>query len=492
MKILLVAMPNVIIGFDKSARFPNLGLNSLAGNVSGHEVKVVDLILSRGDIRNFVFEIISDYEPEVVGFTAMSFQYRTALELAKFIKGINSKIFTVLGGYHATLEYKKIAKKDDSKYFDVLVRGEGEATFSELIDSISSGGDFSRIRGLSFKRNGEYVHNERRGILPLENVNLPDRGARILKRGFYAYNLPADVIETSRGCTFDCAFCSITRMYGRTFRRYSMDRIMKDIKDVRRRGAKAIFIVDDNITLDLRHFEKFCDMVIRNRLNDIHYIVQASVRGISSSRRLVKKMSQANFSTVFLGIESFSTGSLEFLNKNPEIIEQAERAVSYLKEEKIIVLGGFILGNPDEKEEDFWSTYEIARKLKIDGPFFFIITPYVGTKVRDKLEEEGLITNLFDFSRYTGTKANVRTRFLSKERMDELLFRMYRKYEDLDYIKFNLIRKRYPLFFYKRLAVEFFPFVVNRLIQTLNMAGRSPFELSKERDRRRRRRWLLE
>ncbi|MFQ6618135.1 MAG: B12-binding domain-containing radical SAM protein, partial [Fidelibacterota bacterium] len=160
MKILLVAMPNVIIGFDKSARFPNLGLNSLAGNVSGHEVKVVDLILSRGDIRNFVFEIISDYEPEVVGFTAMSFQYRTALELAKFIKGINSKIFTVLGGYHASLEYKIISKKDDSKYFDVLVRGEGEATFSELIDSISSGGDFSRIRGLSFKRNGEYVHNE--------------------------------------------------------------------------------------------------------------------------------------------------------------------------------------------------------------------------------------------------------------------------------------------------------------------------------------------
>ncbi len=86
---------------------------------------------------------------------------------------------------------------------------------------------------------------------------------------------PIDVVETSRGCTFDCSFCSIIEMRGRNFHTWSIERVLRDITDARARGARAIFIVDDNITLNVARFEALCRAIVDAGLNDIDYIVQA-------------------------------------------------------------------------------------------------------------------------------------------------------------------------------------------------------------------------
>ena len=103
-----------------------------------------------------------------------------------------------------------------------------------------------------------------------DEMRLPNRAARVLD-GYTMLGRQVDVIETSRGCTFDCSFCSIIEMRGRNFHTYSFDRVIADIRDARDHGARAIFIVDDNITLNIHRFEALCHAIIDAGLNDIAY-----------------------------------------------------------------------------------------------------------------------------------------------------------------------------------------------------------------------------
>src|SRR5690606_9967647 len=121
-------------------------------------------------------------------------------------------------------------------------------------------------------------------------------------------------VETSRGCTFDCSFCSIIEMRGRNFHPYPIERVMADIADARRRGARAIFLVDDNITLDVGRFEEICRAIIRSGFQDVEYHVQAMTAPLAAhGAALAPLMKKAGFRYVFLGIENILDEDLAFL-----------------------------------------------------------------------------------------------------------------------------------------------------------------------------------
>ena len=123
-----------------------------------------------------------------------------------------------------------------------------------------------------------------------------------------------DVVETSRGCTYDCSFCSIIEMRGRNFHVYPIERVLADIADARRRGARAIFLVDDNITLDVHRFESLCKAIVDAGLNDIEYMVQAMTSPLAQhGETLAPLMKRAGFRYVFLGIENILESDLDFL-----------------------------------------------------------------------------------------------------------------------------------------------------------------------------------
>ena len=127
--------------------------------------------------------------------------------------------------------------------------------------------------------------------------------------GYTMMGRAVDVVETSRGCTFDCGFCSIIEMRGRNFHTYAFDRVLADIRDARDHGARAIFIVDDNISLNIRRFEALCQAIIDAGLNDIVYTVQAMTSPIAMhGETLAPLMRQAGFRYVFLGIENILRG----------------------------------------------------------------------------------------------------------------------------------------------------------------------------------------
>jgi anaerobic magnesium-protoporphyrin IX monomethyl ester cyclase len=440
-------MPNSIWAWHLYQVLPNIGLASIAGNVlEEYEVDVADLVLVRSNFRSFIETRITKHAPDIVGLSAMSFSANTALFIAKFIKHLDPEIQITLGGYHATTMAEEFSQLESSN-LDFIIRGEGESTFNELLQALEYDKDLHGIKGLSFKKNGKMVHNPRGTLEDLTKLKLPRRSARILTKGFHSMGLKADVVESSRGCVNNCDFCSMTYMYGRNFRKYRIDRVLDDIEVCKKNGVKAIMFADDNITLDSKHLALLCEGIIEKDMNNIHYIVQASVKGLYNKPSLLKKMVKANFKLIFLGIENPNPKTLRIIGKNVRnIAEKAESIISYLQTQKVLTAGGFILGNPEDTTEDFLNVVKYAKKVKIDIPIFQFLTPFPKTKIREKLLEKNLIFNTDDYSNYDTLTPNVKTHHLTRKEIVILRERMWDEFLTPDWFLNNGINiaRLYP------------------------------------------------
>ena len=257
--ILLLSMPD---SFEHTPtltiRMPNGALASLAGNVDPHHrVAIADLILAQSSVRQTIERLVADICPDVVGLSVMTFQRSTARRIIALVRSLAPKVRIVVGGYDPSLAPE--AWTDPDIGVDAIVRGEGDITFRELIRAFEGRQPLSSVAGLLFRDGDTFRSTAPRAVTHLDagEVRPPNRAARVLS-GYTMMGRPIDVIETSRGCTFDCSFCSIIEMRGRNFHRFPIERVIDDIRDAEARGARSIFIVDDNITLDVERFEELC------------------------------------------------------------------------------------------------------------------------------------------------------------------------------------------------------------------------------------------
>jgi len=449
MRILLLAMPDTAASLDRVMKFPNLGLCSLAAQVPGHEVRVLDLVLRPRGVRRRVLAEVATFAPDVVGYSAMSFQYATARALAAAVRAVAPHVVQVLGGYHATVLADVVAERDGG-LFDFIVRGEGEPAFRELVDALAGGGpDLARMPGLSWRTHDGYRHNPDGSLLTLDSLPLPRREARAWGGAFY-FDRSFDVAETSRGCPLPCTFCSIRRMYGRTFRRFPIARVMADLHGLAARAVRGVFFVDDNITIDVPRFKELCEEIARQGLDQLRYIVQASVHGIAKDPTLAPAMARAGFDTVFMGIENAEDANVEALDiraKRGKAEDETPRAVRLLQENGIKAVGGFIVGNPDDDRTAIRRTFRYARRLGLDFPIVQCLTPYPRTEMRAALLAEGLVTNPDDLSRYNGYMANVRTRHLSSGQLARaMLWESIRLYFDAHAARRSRFLRDFPDF----------------------------------------------
>jgi len=405
---------------------PSIALATIAAQIDNHDVRVADMIVWRKRSVERYLKLLREFRPDVVGFTSMTFQYDTALKFAYITIKFSSDIRTVLGGYHATLFHLQLAESQDNRYWDFLVRGEGDFSFGELLDCLESDGTgLDKVLGLSYKEDGKFRHNPPRPLEDLARIRIPARDKRVAK-GFHMYFRRADVIETSRGCLHLCNFCSIREMYGRSFRVFPLERVLADIEDAYRRGARHIFCTDDNITLDMERFEALCDGVIGLKLKNLVFTTQASPVGFAQRPGIAKKMVQAGFVSIFLGIENAATKNLRILKK-PNTLELIRKGVAALQKENIVVIAGIINGLPQDDEESIRENYEFVRSLGITSVMDQLLTPYPRTPLRDDMLREHRVRNLSDFRWYDGYFSNVRTDFLSPEQLNFVRWRIRRE-----------------------------------------------------------------
>ncbi|MFQ5957212.1 MAG: B12-binding domain-containing radical SAM protein, partial [Candidatus Brocadiales bacterium] len=447
-------------------------------NLDGHEVRIGDLILNREGLKQNITQLINDYKPDVVGTSAMSFQFATAKRIATLVKSIRKETVTVLGGYHATLLYDELCVSDDCKPFDYILRGEGESSFAELLDALQGKRGLDTVMGLSYRNGNGFIHNPHRPAEDLEELKLPDRTKRLWTgNSFNGYIL--DIIETSRGCTMPCNFCCMEKMYGKSFRAYSIPRVIEDIGNCKKLGTGYIIFSDDNICLDIKRFEDLCDAIIAAGHNDIGYIVQASSSGIATSEKLAEKMARAGFKIVFLGIENVAEENLRRLKKG-NIVNSTRVAVKKLHENDMLVTGGIILGNPEDKEEAIAKNYSFLQELDIDFYADQILTPYPRTPIRDEMLQMDLITNKDNFRRYNTFWANVRTNYLSPDEIQFLRWKYNKLYAD-NMLATKTFRRNSPLAY---LMINYFWRPLQRVSNFLfgkNLTERENYEMDMQR-----------
>ena len=341
-------------------------------------------------------------QPDVVGLSIMTFQRKTARKVIALVKALLPSATVVVGGYDPSLAPE--AYTDPGSGVDVIVHGEGDITFRELVRALEAGRSPAGV-------DGPVVPGRRRGscatlLGPSPGSSPETCGCRIgphaCSQGYTMMGRSVDVVETSRGCTYDCSFCSIIEMRGRNFHTWGLDRVIADIADARARGAGVIFLVDDNITLNVPRFRALCRGITDAGLNDIDFIVQGMTSAmLAGGDDLAREMRAAGFRYVFLGIENVLDADLRFLRagaKNAQrqggrtVGSASTQAIELLHRHGMFVVGGLIVGNPGDTRESVEANLAFARTY-VDWPYIQHPTPYPGTPMTRDFRDAGLIVN---------------------------------------------------------------------------------------------------
>ena len=317
MRILLLSMPDSFEHTPTIAiRMPNGALASLAGNLDPHhDVAIADLVLAQSSVRQTVEDLMARHRPDLVGLSVMTFQRATARRVIALIRSLNPAVRIVVGGYDPSLAPDAWVHPDLG--VDAIVRGEGDVTFRELVRAMGE-----RTAALRHPRSAcsataassaATPHREA-ARLDRGDIRPPNRAARVLVR------LHADGAARSTSWKPRAAAPSIaasvrsSRCAAATFSASRSTRVIDDIRDAQARGARSIFLVDDNITLDVERFESLCHAIIDAGLNRLDYLVQGMTAPIAArGATLAPLMRRAGFRYVFLGIENVLDEDLVFL-----------------------------------------------------------------------------------------------------------------------------------------------------------------------------------
>ncbi len=429
MKILLIN-PGYQKVYGKSRgiapSLPSLGLAYLAAvlDTNKHVVKIVD---TQGVDENAIRQTIIREEPELVGIIALTPVIYEAFNVARIVKEISDKIWVVIGGPHPTVMPEESIQ---NPYIDFVVRGEGEETLLELVNSLGSGKEPDNIRGITLKKDGGIVQNPGRdSIKDLDSLPFPayhllpmsSYSSVQTKRGRFA------LILTSRGCPYQCVYCN-KKIFGNKFRVRSPENILAEIEFlIENYAIREFHIVDDIFTLDKKRVETFCDLIQERHL-DISWKCPNGVRVDSVTKELLAKMKEAGCYSVSFGIESGNQRILDNIKKRI-ILEQSKNAVQWAKQAGIFTICFFMFGNLGEDRETMEETIEFAKSLGADVAQFMILVPYPGTEVRQIMEAEGRIftDNWEEYGNLAG-KAIFEHGKLTKPLMEDMFKKAYRHF----------------------------------------------------------------
>jgi anaerobic magnesium-protoporphyrin IX monomethyl ester cyclase len=301
-----------------------------------------------------------------------------------FLKKIKSKINckVIAFGQHPTVNPKDTLKDG---VIDICIRGEIEDIINTVIKNISNKNILKKIKGVCFN---EYISKNKNLIKNLDNLPIPTINKNKLYFNPLIVHEPYTTMLITRGCPFSCTFCTVPTIYGKTFRKKSIEKVIYEIKQILNQGYKEIFIRDENLTLDKKYLMKLCKEIIKNKLK-FYWICNSRVDTVD--KKLINLMKQAGCHLIKFGVESSNQKVLDNLKKGITK-KQIEYAFKICNELKIETMGHFMIGNPDETIKDIHNTIEFAIKLDPTYASFDILIHYPKTSVKksnlSKLELE--------------------------------------------------------------------------------------------------------
>jgi len=408
MRVLLIDPPFKRFTGFVSFYFP-VGLAYLAASAreDGHEVAIFDvdavvkgtdidfsdeygrLELYRQGLNNpshtvwsEITHVLEEFRPDVVGVTAMTTKFGSVLRTVDLIKEYRRDIPVVVGGPHATLLPDQTLK---SQSIDMVVRGEGEITFRALLKALERKGGLEGIEGVSFRMNGQIVHNVARPFAAdLDQISFPARDLLRDQKNYSSEDM--GVVMASRGCPFNCSYCC--HVWERKVRFRSTDNIVEEIKRVRNRyGTTQFEFKDDSFTVNKQRTLQLCERLVAEKLG-INW--GCSTRVNLLDEELVERMKAAGCNAVKVGIETGSERILKETDKGVTF-EQMRRAAALLNKHGLFWSGYFMMGLSMETVEDIRQTYDFMKELNPYYAGLGVYNPFPKTVLFDQGVRMGLL-----------------------------------------------------------------------------------------------------
>ena len=325
-----------------------------------------------------VREQIERFSPDIVGITVLTGTYKSAENVGRIAKEVNKDIIVVVGGTHPTVMPEETIQ---NKYFDYVVRGEGEYTFLELVNDKP----IENINGLTYiNKKGEIVNNpDREFIKALDSIPFPGRDLYINDTEHMDYGY----VMTGRGCPFECTFCASKKVWKKQTRYRSPENVVEEVEHVHKKyGTTFFYFVDDTFTLMKNRTEKICELLLEKNLG-ITWICDTRVDTIDEE--LLSLMKKSGCVRLKLGVE---TGCERLLAETKKGInkDQIRRAIALTKKVGLETTTYLMIGMPTETEEEMQETLDFARELECDYYSLSILAPYPGTEIYDDIIEGGI------------------------------------------------------------------------------------------------------
>jgi len=345
------------------AIFPPVGLEYIAAALAQHVEKIsfIDLRLP-GPLRD-PYQLSFFIEKEIdLLCISINWEYHFR-EVCQLVNTLPHKVFTVIGGKQATDYAEEIF--ETCLGVDVIVRGEGEETIVE----IAQGKNLESIKGISYRSGDLLVHNPNRSLPEVDEYRFPDRGLRpqpyhMNLGGFALRAEEFDIILTSRGCPYNCKFCTFNLNplgQKRSYSARSIDSVMTELREV---SAGIVLIADENFFLSPQRAKRICERIVDEGIQK-RFLVQARIE-IFEHPDVLEAAARAGIKIFLLGIESPHDHILEQLNKGFDTAK-IRTAFQTLRKFPFYYHGYFIYGNVNETEQEMLQIPVFAKELGLDS-----------------------------------------------------------------------------------------------------------------------------
>lgn len=378
----------------KASRFEPLGLCTLSGYLKskGHRTVIFQQFSQSNEE---VVRRILEFEPDVVGFSCLDVNLAGSLEMARRIKRARPDVFIAFGGEHPTAN-PDLAKRAE---VDLIVRGEGEITFAEILDALKENRPFDQIPGVAFF-DGEklIVTPPRDRIGDLGALPPPDRdilgksqyryyGLTPSDAGISAKQLHVAASYFSRGCPYNCRFCTTPKVWGRRWIARPVSDVVAEVRALADSGINFIYFQDENFITDLELTRRFCNALIEAK-TDIRFSCMTRINDVDDD--LAALLAEAGLKHVGVGIESVREETLREIQKGLDLAQTAQK-VAVLKGHGISVAGLFMIGYPWETREMILGYSKKIKALGLNSIKIQFLVPFAQTALWEEAREKGQI-----------------------------------------------------------------------------------------------------
>lgn len=359
-----------------------IGIGYLAGYLTAQNktVRILDEEITPVSAQTLDETFKGLSRPYIFGISCLTAGMQRGHKLAAIIRNRYPDSSVLAGSIHPTVLPEEVLRDTN---IDIVVRGEAEETLSALYERIKNNRPYDDIKGISFRKDGKIIHNEN---APLPDINKIPRFPYHLFAGKSAkYEL--GFLASSRGCPYDCIFCSQRSISSRKYRFFPSEQIIQSMEElINKYNRRYITFVDDSFLVNQERILTLCEMIQQKGLHT-RAIFDCQARGDTVNEDILKKLRNSGFRTIHFGIETASERLMKIINKQ-ETVAEIINGIRLARKCGFQVSGTFILGLPTETKEERASAYTLAKELGLDYVRFNNATPYPGTKLYEIAQRE--------------------------------------------------------------------------------------------------------